>query len=75
MPLSATDQQYIDSLVEEIDSFLERYEQQQRRDEERREEQRRRDEERREEDRRFWNQEVRPHGPPGPPSGTTLQLP
>ena len=63
MPLSATDQQYIDSLVEEIDSFFERYEQQQRRDEERREEQRRRDEERREEDRRFWDQEVRPSRP------------
>eukprot|EP01043_Picozoa_sp_COSAG02_P003661 COSAG02_NODE_91_length_37690_cov_91.664840_5_plen_67_part_00 len=36
MPLSATDQQYIDSLVEEIDSFLRRYEEKQRRDEERR---------------------------------------
>ena len=44
MPLSATDQQYIDSLVEEIDSFLRRYEEKQRRDE----------------DKRFWNEEVRP---------------
>ena len=50
MPLSATDQQYIDSLVEEIDSFLRRYEEKQRRDEERR----------RDEDKRFWNEEVRP---------------
>jgi hypothetical protein len=60
MQLSATDQLRLDQLVEEIDSFFERYEQQQRRDEERREEQRRRDEERREEDKRFWNEEVRP---------------
>ena len=50
MPLSATDQLRLDQLVEEIDSFFERYEQQQRR----------RDEERREEDKRFWNEEVRP---------------
>ena len=50
MPLSATDQQYIASLVEEIDSFLRRYEEKQRRDEERR----------RDEDKRFWNEEVRP---------------
>ena len=50
MPLSATDQQYIDSLVEEIDSFLRRYEEKQRRDDERR----------RDEDKRFWNEEVRP---------------
>ena len=41
MQLSATDQLRLDQLVEEIDSFFERYEQQQRRDEERREEQRR----------------------------------
>jgi hypothetical protein len=57
MPLSATDQQYIDSLVEEIDSFLRRYEEKQRRDEEK---QRRDEERRRDEDKRFWNEEVRP---------------
>jgi hypothetical protein len=64
MPLSATDQQYIDSLVEEIDSFLRRYEEKQRRDEERRRDedkkQRRDEERRRDEDKRFWNEEVRP---------------
>ena len=70
MPLSATDQQYTSieairwasieaqirrrELVEEIDSFLRRYEEQQRR------EQQRRDEERRDEDKRFWNEEAIP---------------
>ena len=73
MPLSATDQQYTSmeprrthagawrtELVEEIDSFLRRYEEQQRRDdsflrryeEQQRREQQRRDEERRDEERR-----------------------
>ena len=67
MPLSATDQQYTSmeprrthagawrtELVEEIDSFLRRYEEQQRR------EQQRRDEERRDEDKRFWSEEAIP---------------
>ena len=66
MPLSATDQQYTSmeprrthagawrtELVEEIDSFLRRYEEQQRR------EQQRRDEERRDEERRLSPAEQR----------------
>ena len=80
MPLSATDQQYTSieairwasieaqirrrELVEEIDSFLRRYEEQQRREQQRRDEERRdeerRDEERRDEDKRFWNEEAIP---------------
>ena len=51
-------------LVEEIDSFLRRYEEQQRREQQRRDEERRdeerRDEERRDEDKRFWNEEAIP---------------
>ena len=77
MPLSATDQQYTSmeprrthagpwrtEIVEEIDSFLRRYEEQQRREQQRRDEERRdeerRDEERRDEDKRFWNEEAIP---------------